>query len=110
MPAEGEPRSLAELKLQRLKYLRHLQHAPKFQNLTFDQRLLLLGILVLRIFGDVAEFFGVADPLVDLAPVDGLEVVELLLQLLKALFGEHQLFIVHEFVFRSQCTACTKRT
>jgi len=26
VPAEGEPRSLAELKLQRLKYLRHLQH------------------------------------------------------------------------------------
>ena len=53
-----------------------------------DQRLLVLRVVVLGVLGDVAELAGDADALGDLPPLVGGEVVDLLLQLLVALFGE----------------------
>ena len=53
-----------------------------------EQRLLVLGVVVLGVFGDVAELPGNPDPLRDFAALLGLQELDFLLQLLVALGGE----------------------
>src|SRR5712691_2225187 len=53
-----------------------------------EHRLLVLGVVVLRVLGDVAELAGDFDPLGDLAPLLGREVLDLGLQVPITLFGE----------------------
>ena len=50
-----------------------------------EHRLLVLGVVVLGVLGDVAELARNADPLRDLAALFGLEVLDLLPELLVAL-------------------------
>jgi len=69
-------------------------HALKLKNPSFDERLLLLGILVLRIFGDIAELFGLANPLVDFSTMDGFELIELSLELFEPVARQYDLFFV----------------
>jgi hypothetical protein len=71
-------------------------HRLDFENSPFDERLLLLGIFVLRVFGDVAELFGLADALVDFAAMVGLQIFEFLLEFLETIFRQKGLFVVHE--------------
>jgi hypothetical protein len=53
-----------------------------------EHRLLVLGVVVLRVFGDVAEFAGDSDAIGHLAALVAAEIVDLLFQLLVTLFGE----------------------
>ena len=53
-----------------------------------EHRLLVLRVVVLGVLGDVAELARDADALRDLAPLLGLQVVDLLLELLVALGRE----------------------
>src|SRR5687767_3008521 len=53
-----------------------------------EHRLLVLGVVVLRVLGDVAELPGDPDAVGHLPPLVAAEVVDLLLQLLVSLFGE----------------------
>jgi hypothetical protein len=53
-----------------------------------EHRLLVLGVVVLGVLGDVAELAGDPDPLRDLAALLGLQVLDLLLELLVPLCGE----------------------
>ena len=48
-----------------------------------EQRLLVLGVVVLGVLGDVAELARLLDPLGDLAPFRGREVLDLLFELLE---------------------------
>ena len=50
-----------------------------------EHRLLVLRVVVLGVLGDVAELAGNADPLGDLAALLGLEILDLLPELLVAL-------------------------
>src|SRR5262249_40004302 len=59
-----------------------------------ELRLLVLGVVVLRVLGDVAELARLLDALGHLPTLDRREVLDLLLQLLKALFGEDD-FALH---------------
>ena len=54
-----------------------------------EHRLLVLGVVVLGVLGDVAELAGDANPLGDLAALLGLQVLDLLTELLVALRGEY---------------------
>jgi hypothetical protein len=47
----------------------------------FEQRLLVLRVVVLRVLSDIAELTSLLDPRGDLAPLDGREVLDLLLEL-----------------------------
>ena len=58
-----------------------------------DPRLLVLGVVVLGVLGDVAELLGFLDALADLAAADRLEVTELLFELDLAFWGECDLFV-----------------
>ena len=53
-----------------------------------EHRLLVLRVVVLGVLGDVAELARDADPLRDLAPLVGQQVLDLLLELLVALGRE----------------------
>ena len=53
-----------------------------------EHRLLVLGVVVLGVLGDVAELARLLDPLGDLAPLHGRQVLELLLELLEPLRGD----------------------
>ncbi len=57
-------------------------HPFELENASFDERLLLLGVLVFGIFGDVAELFRLTNSFVDFSAMNGLELVELFLELL----------------------------
>jgi hypothetical protein len=46
-----------------------------------EHRLLVLGVVVLRVLGDVAELARLLDALGDLATLDGREVLDLLFEL-----------------------------
>ena len=60
-----------------------------------DERLLVLGVLVLGVLGEVAVLLGVVDPLGDLGPLDGDHLVELRAELLEAVLGEVGGLVVH---------------
>ena len=60
--------------------------------------LLVLGVVVLRVLGDVAELARLLDPLRHLAALGRREVLDLLLELGVALFGEDH-FAVHRITF-----------
>ena len=53
-----------------------------------EQRLLVLGVVVLGVLHDVAELASVLDPLGDLATLHGRHVLELLAELLQTLLGD----------------------
>src|SRR5215469_15705256 len=75
--------------------LRVADHRLELHDAAFDERLLLFGILVFRVFGDIAEFFGLADAIVHLFAVDGLELVKLGLELAQSVGGQYGLFFLH---------------
>jgi len=54
-----------------------------------EHRLLVLGIVVLGVLGDIPELPGNPNPLRDFAALLGLEQLDLLLELLVALAGEN---------------------
>ena len=56
-----------------------------------EHRLLVLGVVVLGVLGDVAELAGLLDPLGDLAPPVGRENLDLFLQLLQTVFCDQRL-------------------
>ena len=64
---------------------------PLFQlgDLVLEHRLLVLGVVVLGVLGDVPELAGDPDPLRDLAALLRLEHLDLLLELLVALSREN---------------------
>ena len=53
-----------------------------------EQRLLVLGVVVLGVLGDVAELARLADAVGHLAALVDLELLDLLLELLVAVWGE----------------------
>jgi len=57
-----------------------------------EHRLLVLGVVVLGVLGDVAEFARDADALRDFAALLGLQELDLLLELLVSLCGEEYFF------------------
>ena len=62
-----------------------------------DERLLVLGVLVLRVLGQVAVFLGVVDPVRDLGALDGRHLFELRAELLEAVLGQvGGLVVVHD--------------
>jgi len=60
----------------------------------FEQRLLVLGVVVLGVLGDVSELPRLLDPRRDLTPLRGREVLDLVLQLVQPLLGD-QCFASH---------------
>ncbi len=54
-----------------------------------EHRLLVLGVVVFGVFGDVPELAGNTNPLGNLAALLGLEIIDLLPELLVALGGEY---------------------
>ncbi len=56
-----------------------------------EQRLLVLGVVVLGVLGDVAELARLLDPRRDLAPFRGREVLDLLFELLEPFRGDYGL-------------------
>ena len=54
-----------------------------------EHRLLVLGVVVLRVLGDVAELAGDPDTIGDLAPLHSREALDLLLELLVAFLSEN---------------------
>ena len=56
-----------------------------------EHRLLVLGVVVFGVLGDVAELAGLLDPLGDLPPLVVLEVLELFLELLEPIWGDQSL-------------------
>src|SRR4030066_13677 len=66
------------------------QHLVELQDAAFDERLIVLGVLVLGVFGDVPEFLAGLDTLRDLLALHRLEVVELVLELAQALGSENR--------------------
>src|SRR5829696_10092163 len=61
----------------------------ELRDLVLEHRLLVLGVVVLGVLGDVAELARDTDPVRDLAPLLGREQLDLLLQLLIALGREN---------------------
>ena len=60
-----------------------------------DERLLVLGVLVLGVLAEVAVLLGIVDPLGDLGPLDIDHVLELRAELLEAFFGQVGGLVVH---------------
>src|SRR2546423_3720555 len=60
-----------------------------------DERLLVLGVLVLGVLAEVAVLLGVVDPLGDLRPLDRGHLVELRPELVEAIPGEIRRLVVH---------------
>src|SRR5260370_31829295 len=71
-------------------------HRFEFEDASFDKGLLLLRILVFGVFRHIAEFFGLPNALVDLAAMHGLEVVELVFELLQTITGQNDFFVVQK--------------
>ena len=69
-----------------------------------DPRLLVLGVVVLGVLGDVAELLGFLDALADLTTANRLEVAELVLELGLTLGSERDL-LVHELLLSCRSTA-----
>ena len=69
----------------------------------FDERLLVLGVLVLGVLGQVAVFLGVVDPIGDLGPLDRDHLVELGAELLEAFLGEVGGLAVHGLEAPARC-------
>ena len=61
----------------------------------FDERLLVLGVLVLGVLGQVAVFLGVVDPIGDFRAPDRDHLVELGAELLETVLGEIGGLVVH---------------
>jgi hypothetical protein len=59
------------------------------------ERLLVLGVLVFGVLGQVAVFLGVVDPIGDLGPLDRDHLVELRAELLETVLGEVCGLVVH---------------
>ena len=57
--------------------LRVADHRFELHDAAFDERLLLFRVFVFRVFGDVAELFGLADAVVHLFAMNGFELFEL---------------------------------
>src|SRR4029079_1953799 len=60
-----------------------------------DERLLVLGVLVLGVLGEVAVLLGVVDPLRDLRTAHGNHLLELLAELLEAILADIGWLVVH---------------
>ena len=60
-----------------------------------DERLLVLGVLVLGVLREVAVLLGVVDPVGDLGPLDRDHLVELRAELLETVLGEVGGLVVH---------------
>src|SRR6185503_15223124 len=71
----------------------------RFQGLdpALDERLLVLGVLVLGVLREVAVLLRVVDPLGDLGPLDGRHLVELRPELVEAFTGQVGRLVVHRF-------------
>ena len=54
-------------------------HRLELENAPFDERLLLFGVFVFRVFAQIAVLFRLANAVVHLAPMDASQLVELLL-------------------------------
>ena len=65
-------------------------------DLALEECLLVLGIVVLRVLGEVAQCDGGLQALCNLDALDALEVVELFYEFIIAFFGQHDLFICHD--------------
>src|SRR5262245_16384597 len=61
-----------------------------------DERLLVLGVLVLGVLGEVAVLLRVVDPLGDLRPADRHHLVELLAELVEAFFADVGGLVIHQ--------------
>ena len=60
-----------------------------------DERLLVLGVLVLGVLREVAVLLGVVDPLGDLRAADGDHLLELVAELLEAVLADVGGLVVH---------------
>src|SRR5262245_51143000 len=60
-----------------------------------DERLLVLGVLVLGVLAEVAVLLGVVDALSDLGPLDADHLIELGAKLLEAVLGQIRGLVVH---------------
>ena len=60
-----------------------------------DEGLLVLGVLVLGVLGEVAVLLGVVDPLGDLRPADGHHLLELVAELVEAVLADVGGLVVH---------------
>ncbi len=67
---------------------RHPQLLLQLGDPALEHRLLVLGVVVLGVLGDVAELPRLLDPLGDLATLLGREQLELVLELLQTFWGE----------------------
>ena len=74
--------------LGRVDDLRRAQPVLELGDLLLEHHLLVLGVVVLRVLGDVAELAGLLDALGDLATLVGLQLLELALELLEAFGSE----------------------
>ena len=70
-------------------HARRQQPLLELGDAVLEHRLLVLGVVVLRVLGDVAELACDADPFGDLAALLGLEILDLLTEFLVALRGEY---------------------
>src|SRR5258706_1150598 len=61
-----------------------------------DERLLVLGVLVLGVLREVAVLLGVVDPLGDLRPADRQDLLELLAELLEAILADIGRLVIHQ--------------
>ena len=75
--------------------LRVADHRLELEDAPFDEGLLLLGVLVLRVFRNVAEFFGLPNSIVHLFAVDGFQFVKLGLELAQPILGEEYFLFGH---------------
>ena len=80
--------------LGRLDDLRVGQDLVDLCDALLDKRLLVLGVVVLGVLGNVAELAGDADALAELIALLGLEVMQLLFELCLALGGKNKLVTV----------------
>ena len=76
---------LLEVDLLRVDDARPAQPLLELGDPLLEQGLLVLGVVVLGVLGDVAELPRLLDPRGDLAALDGREVVDLRLELVQAL-------------------------
>ena len=68
---------------------RALVRRSSSRNAVLEHGLLVLGVVVLGVLGDVAELARLLDALGDLAPLHGREVLDLFLQLVVSFGGEN---------------------
>src|SRR5258708_9358677 len=75
------------------------------EDATLDPTLVVLGVLVFGILGDIAELLGAADPVGHLPPLHGEELVKLGLELLQAFLGDRNGLVLQHLNFLKKRTA-----